>query len=82
MARPPGVTDEAIENYMLTESLGRMIQAGEKGISSIPRILVGAINRRAWENIFCHPTKQLVHFDSILDWIRANIQRGLILLRT
>jgi hypothetical protein len=39
--RPPGVTDEAVENYLLTESLSRMIQAGEEGISSIPRTIVG-----------------------------------------
>jgi len=75
--RPPGVTDEAIENYMLTESLGRLIRAGEKGISSIPRTIVGAIHRRAWEAIFCHPTKQLVRFESIEDWIRAKPPEGL-----
>jgi transcriptional regulator len=77
MIRPPGVTDEAIENYMLTESLGRLIRAGEKGMSSIPRTIVGAIHRRAWENIFCHPTKQLIHFNSIVEWIRAKPPEGL-----
>ena len=75
--RPPGVTDEAVENYLLTESLSRMIQAGEEGISSIPRTIVGAIRRRAWERIFCHPTKQLVQFESIEDWIRAKHPEGL-----
>jgi hypothetical protein len=75
--RPPGVTDEAVENYLLTESLSRMIQAGEEGISSIPRTIVGAIRRRAWESIFCHPTKQLVRFESIEDWIRAKPPEGL-----
>ena len=77
VVRPPGVTDEAIENYLLTESLGRLIRAGEKGISSIPRTIVGAIHRRAWESIFCHPTKQLVRFESIEDWIRAKPPEGL-----
>ncbi len=71
------VTDEAIENYMLTESLGRMIRAGKRGMSSIPQMLIGAINRKAWKNIFCDPTKQLVHFDSILEWIRAKPPEGL-----
>lgn len=73
----PQVTDEAIENYMLTESLGRMIRSGKRGMSSIPQMVKGAIARRAWESIFCHPTKTLVKFDSVTDWIRAKPPEGL-----
>lgn len=77
MTKLKTTSDEAIENYLLTRSLSEMIQAGEEGISAVPKVLKGAIQRRAWENIFCTPTKQLVKFDSILDWIRAKPPEGL-----
>jgi len=77
MTKPPGVDPQAIENYLLTRSLSDIIQAGEEGRAAMPRIIKGAIHRRAWESIYCTPTKTMIKFDSITDWIRAKPPEGL-----
>lgn len=77
MTKPPGVDPQAIENYLLTRSLSEIIQAGEEGIAAMPRIIKGAIHRRAWESIYCTPTKTMIKFDSVTDWIRAKPPEGL-----
>lgn len=68
---------EARENYLLSISFAKTVKGGERGLSQVPQVLKGIIKRRAWENIHCEPTNQMVHFANIKEWIEAYPPEGL-----
>lgn len=67
----------ARENYLLTVAFARTVKGGETGLSEAPKVLRKLIRRRAWENIYSEPTKQMVRFNSIREWIEAYPPEGL-----
>jgi hypothetical protein len=73
----PDILIEARENYLLTVSLSRIVEGGERGLSSLPDSIRKAIKRRIWENIYCEPTKTIVKFNTMREWIEAYQPEGL-----
>lgn len=68
---------KAKENYLLTLSFAKTVKGGERGLSELPEILRGIIERRPWEEIYIEPTGQTVKFANIREWIEAYPPEGL-----